>query len=214
MEILVQILGILALGVAICSMLLKEKPQIMLFITIYNILTLISYLLLGQYLGCILISIAAVRSFTFFLFSIKNSRPNILAFILFNILGITFSIIFWASWYDIFMFINLIANTYATWQTNVKIIKITTVVCTVFYVLYDIFVGAYSYIISELAFGVVALYSLIKHKDEKKWKLPRCLTKINKGSNIIVWIQYLQEIITIEFRCCKNCNTSFGVLQL
>ena len=167
MEIFAQILGIVALVIAVCSMLLKEKPQIMLFITIYNILTLVSYLLLGQYLGCILVGIATLRSFTFFIFSLKKLRPNIVVYILFNILAITASIVFWVSWYDIFMLINLIINTYATWQTNVKIIKITAVVCTVFYVLYDIFVGAYVYIISELAFGVVALYSLIKNRDKQ-----------------------------------------------
>ena len=161
MEIVAQILGIVALVIAVSSMVFKSKPVIMLCLTIYNVLTLVSYLLLGQYLGCILVGVATLRSFTYFIFALKNIKQNIFVYITFNVLAITFSILFWNAWFDVFMLINLIITTYTTWQSDVRIIKWGTLICTVFFVLYDIFAGAYVYIISELAFGVTAGYSLL-----------------------------------------------------
>lgn len=163
-NILVYILGIIAFCVAVFSMLFKEKSKIILCLTIYNILMLITYLLLGRYLGCVLIGIETIRSITYFIYSLKKLKPNIFVYIFFNIVGIGASVLFWASWVDIFVLINLIINTYSTWQTNVTIIKLGIIICTIFYITYDLIVGAYIYIISELAFGVSAVFSLIKNK--------------------------------------------------
>lgn len=161
MYLITQILGIVAFIIAVFSMLFQNKAKILFFIAIYNIIILTSYLLLGQYLGCILIGIETVRSIVYFVFTLKNIKPNLYIYILFNILIVFSSIIFWVSWVDVFMLISLLINTYTTWQTNVKIIKIGTIVSTVFYILYNIFVGAYFNIISEVAFGLTSFYSLL-----------------------------------------------------
>lgn len=72
---------------------------------------------------------------------------------------------------DVFILINSLINTYTTWQDNVKVLKIGAVICSVFLILYDIFVGAYVYVISELLYGGAALLSILykqKNKAPKK----------------------------------------------
>lgn len=172
MQIVVDILGIISLIITSLSMFFKKKAYIMLFAFFYNILILVSYLLLGRYLGCILVGVAILRALTFFLFALKNIKPNIYVYIVFNILAISLSIIFWNVWYDIFMLIALIISTYANWQENVKVLKIGALICMVFYILYNVFAGAYSYIASEVIYGLSALISLIlTYKEEKKTKI-------------------------------------------
>ena len=66
------------------------------------------------------------------------------------------------------MLVNLIAYTYVTWQDSVKLIKIGVAFCSILYVLYDIFAGAYSYIPGECLFGITAVYSLLMSKKNSK----------------------------------------------
>ena len=161
MEIVAQILGIVAIVVSVLSMVFKKKATIMLFCMIYNILTLITYLLLGKYLGCILVGVLTLKSLVYYLFALKKLKPNIFVLIFFEVAIVVISIIFWDSWVDVFMIANSVINTYFSWQDNVVYLKISVVVCACLLVLYDIFVGAYSYIVSEVLYGGTALVSLI-----------------------------------------------------
>ncbi len=168
METWAQILGIIAIVISSISIAFKSKTKIMLFCTIYNILTLTTYLLLGKYLGCILVGVLTLKSFTYFIFSLKNLKPNIFVLLFFEISLLVISIVFWSSWVDIFMIANSVINTYFSWQENVILIKISAVVCSILLILYDIFVGAYAYIISEVLYGAVALITLIMLSKQNK----------------------------------------------
>jgi len=173
-ELIARILGIIAIVVSILSMVFKKKTTIMLCLTIYNLLTLTSYLLIGQYLGCVLVGIATIRAFLYFILSYKNIKPNLAIYIIFNVLVIVSSILLWGAWFDVFMLLKLLINCYTTWQTNVKVIKLGTIIYTPLSILYNIFAGAYVYIISSTAFGVVALVSLLLMiKEEKKTKFKK-----------------------------------------
>lgn len=167
MQITAQILGIIALVVAILSMLFKTKTKILLFCNLYNILNLISLLLLGQYLGCILVGIAIIKGVVFYFFARKNLKPSIYVLIIFEIIVIAVSIILWKSWYEIFMVINLIINMYATWQDNVIVLKIGVIICSILLILYDSFAGAYTYIIDDTFFCLSALYSILIYRKNK-----------------------------------------------
>ncbi len=171
MELIAQILGIVAIAVSVTSMLMKKKSNIMLLCTIYNILTLISYLLLHKYLGSILVGVLTLKSLTYYIFSLKNLKPNVIVLIIFEVAILGLSIFLWQSWTDIFILISSLINTYSSWQDNVKFIKICVIICTVFLVAYDIFAHAYVYVVSEVLYGGAALFSLLhtkKNKDETK----------------------------------------------
>lgn len=148
----------------------------MLFCMIYNILTLISYLLLGKYLGCILVGTLTLKSFVYYIFALKKLKPNIFVLLFFEISILVISIVFWNSLVDLLMIANSLINTYFSWQDNVILLKSSVIVCACLLVLYDIFVGAYAYIISEVLYGGTALISLIamlrkKHIENVKQEL-------------------------------------------
>ena len=172
MEIVAQILGIIAIVVSGLSMAFKRKATIMLFCMIYNILTLTSYLLLGKYLGCILVGVLTLKSLVYYIFALKKLKPNVVVLILFEVSILAISIIFWESWVDLFMIANSLINTYFSWQDNVIYLKASVVLCACLLILYDVFVGAYAYIVSEVLYGGTALVSLIlmlkQNKEEKK----------------------------------------------
>ena len=168
MELIAQIIGIVAIAISVMSMLMKKKSNIMLLCTIYNILTLTSYLLLEKYLGSILVGILTLKSFIYYIFSLKNIKPNIIVLILFEVSILVVSILLWQSWADIFILTSSLINTYSSWQNNVKFLKICAVISTIFLVAYDIFAHAYVYVISELLYGGAALFSLIKYKNQNE----------------------------------------------
>ena len=161
MELASQIIGIVAIVISVMSMLFKSKTNILLFTIIYNILTLTSYLLLGKYLGSILVGILTLKSIIYYLFALKKAKPNIYVLIVLEIAILTTSIFLWQSWPDIFILISSLINTYTTWQDNVKIIKISAIISAVLLILYDAFIGAYVYIISETLYGGAAIFSIV-----------------------------------------------------
>lgn len=161
MEITAQIIGIVAIIVSILSMTFKSKKMIMLLCTIYNIMTLTSYLFLGKYLGSILVGILTLKSFIYYIYALKKAKPNLVVLIILEIAILTMSIVLWQFWFDIFILLSSLINTYFSWQDNVKILKISVVITSVLLVLYDIFAGAYVYVISEILYGGTALISLL-----------------------------------------------------
>lgn len=168
MLLISNILGIVAIVISGLSMVFKKKATIMLFSMIYNILTLTSYLLLGKYLGSILVGVLTLKSLVYYLFALKKLKPNTFVLILFEVSILCLSIVLWDTWVDIFMLTNSIINTYFTWQDNVIYLKISVVVCACLLILYDVLVGAYVYVLSEVIYGGTALVSLIIMIKQRK----------------------------------------------
>ena len=144
--------------------------KILLFLIIYNVLVIISYFLLEKYLESILVGIATLRSIIYYIFSKKGLKPNIYILLFFEFLIITVSIVIWQNWFDIFMLTSVIVTTYSSWQDNVAVIKISAMVTSVLFILFDVFSMAYVYIISEVLYGLTALISLIKTNNNKSKK--------------------------------------------
>ena len=167
MEILAHILGVIGVVVSAISMLMKSKIKVVFFLALYNFLILISYLLLGHFLSCVLVAIAIFRSIVYLIFDIKKVKNNIFVLMDFNIIMICVSIVLWDKWYDVLMLVSTLIYTYTTWQKNAKVIKWGTIICMPLFILFDILAGAYVYIIGELAFGISAILSLIATRNQK-----------------------------------------------
>ena len=88
--------------------------------------------------------------------------------ILFEALIIGASIFLWQNWFDIFMLVNSILMTYATWQDNVKVLKIACIVRCCLLMTYNTLVRAYLYVVSNFIEGVSSTICLIDiFKKEK-----------------------------------------------
>ena len=168
MQILVYILSAFSIITILLSAILKNKTTIMFLYVLDDIWLIGVYLLLGKYLGMVLVGILTIKTLVFFLFSLKKIKPNIWMLILFEALIIGASIFLWQNWFDIFMLVNSILMTYATWQDNVKVLKIACIVRCCLLMTYNTLVRAYLYVVSNFIEGVSSTICLIDiFKKEK-----------------------------------------------
>ena len=161
MELISNLIGIIGIAFLVISMIFKKKTWILVFTTLYNVILAISYILLGHYIGCILLGISTIRGIVYFLYAYKNKKVPIFFLIFFEIAYIVTCIFLWEKWYDAFVLVNSIFVTYTTWQDDMIVYKISAVISMFLWIAYDICTGAYIYIISEVLFGMTALISVI-----------------------------------------------------
>ena len=131
---------------------------------------LTTYILLGRYLGCLLVGGATLRTFIYFLYAKFNKKPHIILVIFFEIYFVVISLFLWKDYSDLFMLANLCLLTYTTWQNNMTTFRVGYIFSCIFLITYDIFVGAYVSIISEVIMLVSSVYTLIKYSYLNKIK--------------------------------------------
>lgn len=170
----------------------------MLFMTLSNISMLVTYLLLGRYLGCLLVGGATLRTFIYFAYAKFNKRPQLIFVIFFEIYFVLLSLFLWKDFKDLFMLANLCLLTYTTWQNNMAVFRIGYIFSSVFLITYDIGVGAYVGCISEVIMLVVSVWALIKFDY---------LNKIND----LVEHFYSTIAPTYEMQIKKNGNVEYFI---
>lgn len=163
MKIACDIIAYIALAFTVIGLLSKNKDRCMLFISIYNLLILLTYILMGLLSGSIMVVIASARSITFYIFSKKKIKPNIFVFLGFEIVSIVALALSWESLLSIILLVNLVLTTFTNWQNNMTILRLGMAISGVLLIVYDICVGAYTLIISESIFLLSALISIVKY---------------------------------------------------
>lgn len=163
MKLACDIIAYIALAFTVIGLFSKNKDRCMLFISIYNLLILLTYILMGLISGSVMVIIASCRSITFYIFSKKNIKPNLYVFLGFEIVSIVALALSWESALSIILLVNLVLTTFTSWQNNMTILRIGMAISGVLLIVYDICVGAYTLIISESIFLLSALLSIIKH---------------------------------------------------
>lgn len=163
MKIACDIIAYVALVFTVLGLLSKNKDKCMLFISIYNLLILTTYLLMGLLSGSIMVLIASARSITFFIYSKKNLKPNIWVFMLFEVVAIVALALSWESMLSIILLVNLVLTTYTNWQNNMTVLRLGMFISGVLLIIYDICVGAYTLLFSEGVFLASAIVSIVKY---------------------------------------------------
>lgn len=174
MNLIVDIIGIVALIFASIAVLFKEKKSLLLFFMFYNVLVLVTYILLGQLSGSLLLGLFTIRSMIYYIYALKDIKPNVYLLITINILGIALYLISWDNIYSIILLVNFMMTTYSTWQNNVLVLKSVNIVSCLLIILYDFLIGAYMIIISEVVLllttivGIIRTYNNSKKEGEQK----------------------------------------------
>ena len=165
-----QAVSVVTLIATVFGMLQKEKFKAMLWFTIANLAILTTYILLERYLGTVLVVGATLRTFVYFLYAKYNRKPNTLVMVFFQAYFVIVSIFLWKDLFDIFMLANLVMLTYTTWQNNIQTFRLGYLFSAVLLLTYDIAVGAYVNVISDillLGSAVIAIYKY-SYKDRIK----------------------------------------------
>ena len=161
-----QGVGVLVIIAFVIAPHMKTKTALLFCVVVGNILTVIEFLLLGATTEVAVISVSTVRSITFFFFSRVGKRAPVWLLILFIAMqgGAVFAT--WKSWVSLLMLFDAI-QTYGQWQTDMKILRISTIVSAIPIAVYNILVGGYTGAINQCCQAVSASIALW-HKHYRK----------------------------------------------
>lgn len=198
-----QLVSLVTLATTIWGLLSKEKYKIMLWFTLSNLSLLITYFLLGRTLGAILVFGATIRTVVYFAYARKNIRPSFIIMAFFETYFITLSFITMKDYADLFMLLNLCLLTYATWQNNIKIMRIGYVLSGILLITYDLLVGAHVNIITDLIVLFTTIYAIYKYNF------------VNKIDNIVInFYSTIKDSYYITLKENANyCLISSGLIK-
>lgn len=171
LSIIAQYISLAATVFIVLGILGKQKATIMLWFSLYNVVILATYFMLGRYTGSILVFVTLLKSILFYILARKNIRPQIWILVLFEISYIVIPIFLWESATDIILIANLLLVTYLCWQSNIKLLKFGYILSSLLLITYDIIVGAYTAIIAEVIFLIstcISIYQLYHPRANKK----------------------------------------------
>ena len=156
--IIAQILGVLGTLANIISMQLKKKRQILICFIFAGVLFSANYLLLGGYTVAVVCMVATLQTFVSLMFEKKEKEIPKWLIVSFFILSLIGAIVSYQSILDIFPILGGITYTWAIVQKQEKNIRLITLVNYTLWLVYDIFVKAYSTGISD---GICMLSTMI-----------------------------------------------------
>lgn len=165
---IIQGLGILATLFTCLSFFQKEKWKMMIWMSATNVVLIATYILCGSLLGGLLCCGALLRTLVFFYFNKTNKKPEPIVLVLFEIYYIVITILMWNTPTDLFMLINLVIITYTSWQDDVRVLRFGYIASSVLLICYDIILGAYMTVLSEIAMLISVVVSLIKYAKVTK----------------------------------------------
>lgn len=171
LSVIAQYISLAATVFIVLGILGKQKSTIMLWFSLYNVVILATYFMLGRYTGSILVFVTLIKSILFYILARKNIRPQIWILVLFEISYIVIPIFLWESATDIILIANLLLVTYLCWQSNIKLLKFGYILSSILLITYDIIVGAYTAIIAEVVFLIstcISIYQLYHPRANKK----------------------------------------------
>lgn len=166
-EILSQIIVLIAYIICGIAFLQKNQCRILIFVSIFNLLMLIQYFLLNATMGIIVNIINILRNIVF-IYNFKNNKSNsICLLIIFCLFSVFLTIYFFSSFIDIFpCFIALIA-TFSYWINNTKILRICNILCSICYIIYAIPIHSYVTIIAEIYLIITSVIGYLYYERKK-----------------------------------------------
>jgi len=150
-----QVIGILAIVAFVIAPHMKKKPEILIFIILGSLFTVVEFWLINSMTEVAVISISTVRTITFYIFSRYEKRAPI--WLMFAFMAMQGAAIYftWKSWITLLMLFELI-STYGQWQTNLKLLRLLTIVASIPIGIYNILVGGYTGAVNQFLQAISA----------------------------------------------------------
>jgi len=160
--IYIQLIGLLAFCIHVLSF-YKKKPIIILVYQITaNFAYAVHYFLLGGISGAILDIISIFRNITFI--RIKNNK--VIASLLFIFLYLLITFLFYEDYYSVFPFFGNTVYLLSIIRKDRKNLLIGGILCSIFWLLYAIFVNSYVSIVTEIILILSNSIQLVRTKSK------------------------------------------------
>ena len=147
--ILAQVVGLLSLIAYCASMQINNRIKLLILLTVVNLLNSIVYFLLSSVAGGIIALISVVRLIIFCYYAKHNKECPIYLLWFFICLDLIAGFVTFDYWYDILCVMEAIVVTYGTFIKNMTITRICHLFSCIFMFTFNIFVYAYSNMLSE-----------------------------------------------------------------
>ena len=142
----------------------KERIQILTFSSLYQGLIVISYILLLGTMGVIAGIIALLRN-VLFIYNEKKGRTNSSwILVIFSIIAIILTIIFYETPIDIFPCVLTLVGIFSYWCTSTKITRIGNLIVSGCYIIYAIPLKSWFTIICEMYLVINTIIGIVKHE--------------------------------------------------
>lgn len=155
-EILVQLIGFIAMALCILCYQLKDSRRLLLCQMAGDLCFAVQYILLGGIVGCLTEVICAACNYV-----ITNDHKKIFNWKgwpwVFSILIVAACIVAWKSFMDILVVIASVTVILGNWSKSGKIIRLSKLLIVgPFWMSYNLYVGSYGGLITDV-FGIISV---------------------------------------------------------
>ncbi|MEE0946820.1 MAG: YgjV family protein [Acutalibacteraceae bacterium] len=169
MEIIANIIGIIAVAVFLLSYQMKKRNAIVTCNVISRVLYIVQYILLGAFEGAVLDIVGVIAS----LVAQKKDKPFIkkymlLCFIAVDLLTIGAGILLYENVYSILPIIGVLLHTGAFWLNDEKRIRQVSLAGSPFWFVYNFHSRAYGSSVGDLLSMVSIILAMFRYDFKRK----------------------------------------------
>ena len=170
MFILAQILSFTAMLINMIAVQLKTKKQILLTIVVSNLLFIVSYILLGAYVGALTCGTVAIEIIINTILEDKGKTTPKLFIILYLVISVLLGIITFGSLIDLLPIVASILFILTLIQAKEKYVRLLILGNSLSWIIYDFFVSAYLAGVSDLFVIASTITAIIKYDTKEQSK--------------------------------------------
>ena len=163
MDIVIQIIGFLGIGLSLFSFRFKKHKHILLFRTINEMIFIIQYFLLGAFSGVFLNILGCIRNSIFSRRVEKNKDTKVLM-IVFSLLFTAFGILTFEGIESIVLILAKVLSTVAYGNKNTTVLRIISFLTHIGYLLYNAAVFSLAGMLSDTLI-LISLFVAIARFD-------------------------------------------------
>ena len=157
-----QILGFLSLILVVLLVFMKDIKLILVGEIIVNIIVGLNFLLLGGYSSAGMSVVAVLYTIISYIYNRKNIKIPMWMLGIFLLLYVAWGVISYQSWIDILPLVCSVLFILAVSQRKASNYRILKVVNSFIYVFYDVFIFAYTTIITHSFLVAAGIFAIIK----------------------------------------------------
>ena len=158
---IIIVIAYITLGVGLSK---EKRLQILTYSSIYQVLAIVHYALLFGVMGIVSSVISLFRNFLFIYNEKKGKSNPAWILILFSVIAVILTIIFYKSTTDILPCILTLIGIFSYWCRNTKITRVGNLFISVCYIAYAITLHSWFFIACELILIVFTTFGYFKHK--------------------------------------------------
>ncbi|GHW02767.1 hypothetical protein AGMMS50249_5530 [candidate division SR1 bacterium] len=148
----------------------KKKKHIMITIILANLFFCINFALLNAYSGALVCLVAMIQTLINYCFDIKNKKYPLILIISYYVVAAICAFVTYSSLIDIIPVICAMLLTTTIIQSKERNIRNLILINIILWIFYDISVGAYTAIISDVFLVTSTLIAIIRYDIKKKVK--------------------------------------------